>query len=579
MTDTVESSGGPGDDEIKPYRIHVSSKYLDLTKRKLELTRLPHEVPKPTSADWWEPKPQVEPLIDFWMEQYSWRQKEEELNEKLPQFRINISVPDAEAPVRIHFIHVRSSRPAAVPLLLLPPFPFTNLSLGHLVKLFTEPEDVDNGQPFHLVIPALPGLGFSDALPSSASAISATTDILNTLMTRLTYPHYLVSNTGSASSSPAEIDWQLANQLANQYPSSCLGTHLIQPPLAAPKPQSAPWEWAKWKLASFFHAPILGYEKADFAALSRRAARSPSLRGPDAGATTNVKKGATTTPSQFGLHKVGVLEPNTLAYALCDSPVGLLVFALKSLRTLGPRTDFTPADIVTLAMLAWLPGPEAALRFWAHCVGRHAEARSEHTRPRVAITVFLGDEEEAGASEGDVEMANLPRPAASVYSCPGWANSGYAVVHTNRAPGEPGLLAWERPEIIVSGVTGLAKRILAQDARLRPAKEPETVPLDGVAVVQEVTAPAAARADEETGSRTTAPESKIAGTIPLSQLLQPPGPTQGIPGTSRRSSDLKDGGLDLDSATSPDTLVVTPPEAFAKAVTPDEKENKDVTPL
>ncbi|KAF3358015.1 Metal homeostasis factor ATX1 [Verticillium dahliae VDG1] len=468
MTDTVESSGGPGDDEIKPYRIHVSSKYLDLTKRKLELTRLPHEVPKPTSADWWEPKPQVEPLIDFWMEQYSWRQKEEELNEKLPQFRINISVPDAEAPVRIHFIHVRSSRPAAVPLLLLPPFPFTNLSLGHLVKLFTEPEDVDNGQPFHL---------------------------------------------------------------------------------------------------------------ADFAALSRRAARSPSLRGPDAGATTNVKKGATTTPSQFGLHKVGVLEPNTLAYALCDSPVGLLVFALKSLRTLGPRTDFTPADIVTLAMLAWLPGPEAALRFWAHCVGRHAEARSEHTRPRVAITVFLGDEEEAGASEGDVEMANLPRPAASVYSCPGWANSGYAVVHTNRAPGEPGLLAWERPEIIVSGVTGLAKRILAQDARLRPAKEPETVPLDGVAVVQEVTAPAAARADEETGSRTTAPESKIAGTIPLSQLLQPPGPTQGIPGTSRRSSDLKDGGLDLDSATSPDTLVVTPPEAFAKAVTPDEKENKDVTPL
>lgn len=72
MTDTVESSGGPGDDEIKPYRIHVSSKYLDLTKRKLELTRLPHEVPKPTSADWWEPKPQVEPLIDFCLPFAGW---------------------------------------------------------------------------------------------------------------------------------------------------------------------------------------------------------------------------------------------------------------------------------------------------------------------------------------------------------------------------------------------------------------------------------------------------------------------------------------------------------------------------
>lgn len=57
------------DNEIRPYRIHVSSKYLELTKRKLELTRLPHDVAEPKSKSddaWWEPKPQVEPLIDFW---------------------------------------------------------------------------------------------------------------------------------------------------------------------------------------------------------------------------------------------------------------------------------------------------------------------------------------------------------------------------------------------------------------------------------------------------------------------------------------------------------------------------------
>lgn len=44
----------------------MSSKYLDLTRRKLEITRLPHEKADPKSNDWWEPKPQVEPLIDFW---------------------------------------------------------------------------------------------------------------------------------------------------------------------------------------------------------------------------------------------------------------------------------------------------------------------------------------------------------------------------------------------------------------------------------------------------------------------------------------------------------------------------------
>ncbi|KAM0332990.1 hypothetical protein ACHAQA_001647 [Verticillium albo-atrum] len=591
MTDTAEPAGGLGDEEIRPYRIHVSSKYLDLTKRKLELTRLPHEVPKPTSADWWEPKPQVEPLIDFWMEHYSWRRQEDELNDRLPQFRININVPDAEAPVRIHFIHVRSPRSGAVPLLLLPPFPFTNLSLGHLVKLFTEPEDEGtNGQPFHLVIPSLPGLGFSDALPSSASAISTTAEILNVLMTRLTYAHYLVSNTGSASSSPAEIDWQLANHLATRYASACLGTHFINPPLAAPRARDAPWEWAKWTIAHFFHAPVLGYDRADFTALGRAGGPSRATGRTHAA-----------TPSQFGLHQVGILEPNTLAYALCDSPVGLLVFALKSLRTLGPRTDFSPADIVTLAMLAWLPGPEAALRYWAHCVSPAAAKPAERktattTRPKVAITVFVGDEKGPGR-EGDVEMANMPRPAANAYACPGWANSGYAVVHTNRASGEPGLLAWERPELIVDGVTGLAKRILAQDNRLRPAAEPATAALDKVVAGNEAEAETDAPArgateDTKTETKTqaagaaaaAAPESQPPDSIPLSQLLQPPGPFQGPAGSSRRSSK---GELELDSA-SPDTIVVTPPEAFAKAVamdspekvvTPDGNEKKDTTPL
>lgn len=54
------------DDEIRPYRIHVSSKYLELTRRKLELTRLPHDVVEPKAVETWEPKPQVEPLIDYW---------------------------------------------------------------------------------------------------------------------------------------------------------------------------------------------------------------------------------------------------------------------------------------------------------------------------------------------------------------------------------------------------------------------------------------------------------------------------------------------------------------------------------
>ncbi|KAL7625405.1 hypothetical protein AAE478_004625 [Parahypoxylon ruwenzoriense] len=453
-----------GADEVKPYKIHVSSKYLDLTRQKLEVTRLPRELSEPKSKDWWEPKSRVEPLIDFWLEQYSWRTQEDLLNTELPQFRTGFSIPSSEATVRIHFLHAHSSHSNAIPLLLVPPFPFSDLSFGHLIKQFTDPEDAANNQPFHLVIPSLPGLGFSDALPNNTPAISSTAEILNSLMSRLSYPYYLVTNSGSGAASPAEIDFKLANHLATYYPDSCLGAHLISPPLARPGLHEAPIEWAKWSIASLFHAPILGYRSEDFLALERNG----FIRPP--------KKSQTAT--QFGLNQLSVREPNTLAYALCDSPTGLLVFALKGLRLLSPKKDITPTEVINFAQLAWLPGPEAAMRFWAYCA-RHPEKIEKRTsiKPKVGITVFLGDEVGTEA-EVEGEVGGLVNgEARDCYACPSWAKARYNTVYTHRAPGRPGLLAWERPEIIAAGIRGVAAAVLRSDTRLRPIIKPTTVPL------------------------------------------------------------------------------------------------------
>ncbi|KAI1377417.1 alpha/beta-hydrolase [Hypoxylon crocopeplum] len=460
-----------GADEVKPYKIHVSSKYLDLTRQKLEVTRLPHELSEPKSKDWWEPKSRIEPLIDFWLEQYSWRTQEDLLNTELPQFRTGFSIPSSEAAVRIHFIHARSSHSNAIPLLLIPPFPFSNLSFGHLVKIFAEPEDVANNQPFHLVIPSLPGVGFSDALPNNTPVISSTADLLNSLMGRLEYPYYLVTNAGSGAASPAEIDFKLANYLATHYPDHCLGAHFISPPLAQPKLQESPIEWAKWSIASLFHAPILGYHSDDFSALERSGYVRPSKKAP--------------TPTQFGLNQLGLREPNTLAYALCDSPTGLLVFVLKTLRLLSPKKEFTPTELIDLTQLSWLPGPESAMRFWAHCV-RHPEQVEKKgiSKPRVGITVFLGNEP---STDGDVDVAAetgdpVQDEAKDCYTCPSWANSKYNVIYTNRASGSSGLLAWERPEIIANGIRGVAASILRWDSRLRQKPSAPVAPLEQVVV-------------------------------------------------------------------------------------------------
>lgn len=278
---------------LTPQRIQVSRRYLELTKQKLELTRLPHEGAEPKSTDWWEPKAQVEPLVDFWLEKYSWRDQEAILNET-PQFRTAISIPGSDTPLRLHFIHVRSPHDDALPLLLLPPFPLVNLALVHLVKSFTEPEDAVRDRPFHLVIPALPGLGFSDPFPNNTPEIATTAEVLNTLMVRLGYDHYLVSNAGAAQSSPAEIDWKIIERLSTQYPTSCLGAHFIAPPLVAPKLSEAPLEWAKWRIASALSSGILGYSEQDFTALKQTTATSKSAK-------------------KMGLNQMGLREPNTLA--------------------------------------------------------------------------------------------------------------------------------------------------------------------------------------------------------------------------------------------------------------------------
>ncbi|KAG4435039.1 hypothetical protein IFR05_009463, partial [Cadophora sp. M221] len=139
MENSIASLHAAESEEIKPYKIHVSSKYLDLTKKKLELTRLPHEVLLPREREWEHgtPKSEIEPLIDYWLEHYTWRQRETHLNTTLPQYRTAISLPSTTTtpsppPLRIHFVHLKSPHKHALPLLLIPTFPLTNLSLTPL---------------------------------------------------------------------------------------------------------------------------------------------------------------------------------------------------------------------------------------------------------------------------------------------------------------------------------------------------------------------------------------------------------------------------------------------------------------
>ncbi|KAK0751971.1 Alpha/Beta hydrolase protein [Schizothecium vesticola] len=430
MADPVDAT--TASDEVRAYKIHIPTKHLELTRRKLELTRLPHETsPSSSPSGWWEPKPQIESLVDFWLEKYSWRDQESVLNTSAPQFRTALPCPGLPAPgLRLHFIHVRSASASAVPLLLLPPFPLTAHALTHLIQPLTTPSDPSH-QPFHLVLPTLPSLGFSDALPSTPATnpIAASAALLDALMRRLGYPRYVASTAAPGPTGPAHIDWRLVRRLAAAHADSCVAAHWIAPVLREPALRAAPWAWVRWRVAKLLGGG-LGYSSAD-------------VRGKVVGDVETAAAG--------GWPRLG--EPNGLAYALCDSPVGMLVFAA---RALGGGDGFAPERIITMAKLAWLPGPEHVLRFWAG-------------RSKVGITVF-------GEGKGDG------------YAAAEWAGAEFDVVNTRCLPGrteEKGLLAFEHPEVVCEGVRELVKAVLAKDLGAFSATGLATagvVPLEGVIV-------------------------------------------------------------------------------------------------
>ncbi|KUJ17726.1 alpha/beta-hydrolase [Mollisia scopiformis] len=470
-------------DEIRPYRIHVSSKYLELTKKKLELTRLPHEVLLSKDREWefGTPKGVVEPLIDFWLEHYTWRNREETLNTSLPQFRTAISLPPPNPPLenetakpalRIHFIHLHSPHPNAVPLLLLPPFPLTNLSLSTspLFNQLTNPEHPTSTQAFHIICPSIPGLGFSDAFTKpSTSQLEQTAYLFNTLMLRLGYEHYLCSSTGSGRQSPAGIDYHLARTLGEKHKENCLAIHVVEPCISAPTATKDPLSWMKFNLAKFFHANIWGYEAADWTALRSSSLRVRNNRKGERRPLLSTSSGG---PAYGAITTLGLREPTTFSYALCDSPVGMLSLICSALQKANPEHKLTDTQIVDITQLAWLPGPEAGMRFWSAAAAAQQvpllETGVGQKKARIAVTAFNADglDEESG------------------YVCPAWISSSHELVFAQRVPGKARLTIWERSEVLVAGIRRLARAMDALDARfrVRPLDEVVVAPDDGVIV-------------------------------------------------------------------------------------------------
>jgi hypothetical protein len=318
---------GMNDSALRPFRIDVPQANLDDLQERLARVRWPDELPA-GGWDYGVPLEYVKELVDHWRTSFDWRGVEARLNEH-DQFTTTIDGQN------VYFIHARSPEPDALALIATHGWPLSVVDYADLIGPLTDPR-AHGGDPadaFHLVVPAMPGAGFSGPTTEAGWDMARVARASVELMARLGYERYGAHGNDSGS--------MISPEIGRHDPEHVVGVHVTQ---LFSFPSGDPAEFAD-------------LSEADAAAM--KFLEEFTARG---GLAYNAYQSA---------------QPQTLAYALQDSPVGWLAWIMQLFQHAVDR-DY----ILTCASMYWLTGTIASsMRYY------HAEARApEPTEPTTAPT-------------------------------------------------------------------------------------------------------------------------------------------------------------------------------------------------
>lgn len=209
---------------IQPFTVRINQQDIEDLKSRLRQTRWPEELPAEdtmgagaelAAASAWVtgvPQDYLRGLVEEWANDFDWRAEEELIN-SFPNFSTEIEGQ------KIHFIHRQSSHPDAIPLLVTHGWPGSFLEFLHLIEPLTEPEP--GVQAFHLVIPSLPGFGFSTPLRTGGWNARKIARDWAELMSSLGYQRFVVQG--------GDIGAGVAPEVARQFPERVIGVHVNGP--------------------------------------------------------------------------------------------------------------------------------------------------------------------------------------------------------------------------------------------------------------------------------------------------------------------------------------------------------------
>jgi pimeloyl-ACP methyl ester carboxylesterase len=301
---------------VEPFRIDVPDAQLADLHHRLERTRWPEaETVAGGDRPWSQgvPLAYLQDVVRYWRHEYDWRARESRLN-AVPQFRTEIDG------LRLHFVHLPSPEPDALPLLLTHGWPGSIVEFLSVLGPLTDP--VGHGgraeDAFSVVAPSLPGYGFSDKPTSPGWTVERIARAEAALMARLGYERYAAQGG----------DWgsMITASLGQQDPEHVIGIHLTMP-VVRPQPGE------EGQLTDAEQAALDDYAR-------------------------HRKVGT-------GYSRQQSTRPQTLGYALVDSPVGQCAWILEKFREWTdcrevPEDAVSRDDLLDNVMLYWLPGTGAS---------------------------------------------------------------------------------------------------------------------------------------------------------------------------------------------------------------------------
>lgn len=324
---------------VEKFTIQISDQVLTDLKTRLDHIRWPYEL---LNSGWERgtKKDYLQSLVSYWRNEYDWRAQEKELN-NYSQFKCNIDGID------IHFVQVRGKGPNALPIILTHGWPDSFIRYKKVISLLTDPASFggDPNDSFDVIIPSLPGFGFSSIPEDRGYNNSQVADLWAKLMTeKLGYTKFAAAG--------GDMGSGVTRYLAANYPELLIGIHLTD----------------------------IGIIRDLLSSTDDIALSSEEL---------NYKKNAQQWIAQEGGYmSIQSTKPQTLSYGLSDSPVGLAAWIVEKIRSwTDSKGDFEDKysmdELLTNIMIYWV----------TNTIGSSAQMYYENTHslpPMNPITVPVG---------------------------------------------------------------------------------------------------------------------------------------------------------------------------------------------